>query len=227
MILDLMLLLWVAAEVIGFFALSWPAMRRVVGLNTALALCLGRLVVRFHPSGPPLARVRLVVAWGISLGLLFALTDLTDALTRRGAVLEVDRRLVELGAGAEDETRWFIGQWGFEFYAEWQGMRPVFLGESELRAGDWLVTSLALDRVDLPAESLRGVSIVRAVNPWPFSTMPFAYTGVAPIRPQPDTQLRVRVFRVLKNFVVRPKLQRPPRERDHPGPEQRVEEKAS
>ena len=224
--LDLVLLLWVAAELIGFFALSWPALRRVIGLDTALAVCLGRLVVRFHPSGPPLARVRLVVAWGISLGLLFALTDLTDAVTRRGVVLEVDRRLVELGGGAEDETRWYIGQWGFEFYAEQHGMRPVALGESELREGDWLVTALALKRAGLPEESLRGVAVVNAVNPWPFSTIPFAYTGVAPIRPQPDAQLRVRVFRVLKNFVLGARRETLPRERDDPGPEQRVEEQA-
>jgi len=225
--LDLALFLWVAAEAIGFFVLTaQPALRRVMGLDTALALSLGRLLVRFQPSGSPPAGVRLVVAWGISLGLLFAVTDLTDALTRRGAVLEVDRRLVELGAGAEDETRWYIGQWGFEFYAEQHGMRPVALGESELREGDWLVTALALKRAGLPAESLRGVLVVNAVNPWPFSTIPFAYTGVAPIRPQPDAQLRVRVFRVLKNFVLGARRETLPRERDDPGPEQRVEEQA-
>ena len=34
---------------------------------------------------------------------------------------------------------WFIGHWGFQYYAEGRGMAPVIPNRSQLHRGDWLV----------------------------------------------------------------------------------------
>jgi hypothetical protein len=205
--LDAFLLVWVAIELVGFFALSpFPALRRLIGLNVALVGALGRIAMRPSAGAPSSGnRVRNIATFGVLLALLFAVTDLGDALTRRRGVLQGIERIEALRAGQGGGTPWFVGHWGFRYYADRGGLRALIPNESMLREGDWLVIPRGVNQPRLrrsPAE-LERVEVLAVRSEWPWSTLPGAYAGYRSIRPQPDDQIQMQIYRVIRDFVPR------------------------
>ncbi len=200
---DALLLSWVALAVAAFFALPpFVAVRRVVSLGVALTAALGRAAAR---RGAEEVRRGVWIAAGASAatGLLFATADLLDARARRDAVFRTADVLAELGADRARETVWYVGHWGFQFYAERGGMRAAVPGRSEIARGDWLVVPAAVyaQRIDAPPGALVRAATVETRSPWPWSTLPGYYGGAVPIRAQPRAQARVAIFRVREDFV--------------------------
>ena len=209
---DVFLVCWLALEIAGFAALSpFLAARRVVGVSLVALLLCGRAASR---SPRPVA-VGLPVAAGVALALVFAASDLADALAVRDSVAVAERELQQLGAEPGRESVWFAGGWGFAFHAQRAGMRPVVSGRSQLRRGDWLVTAQGISFLPL---RLPGAPIpiaradVRSASPW--STHPGAYLGPLALRPRAQAIIRLWFYRVQADFV--PELDtrgaaRPPR----------------
>jgi hypothetical protein len=204
---DLFLAAWLAIEIAGFVALSpFLAARRVIGpVLAGLLLCGRAALVRLGPDRARRA-LRAPLALGAALGALFATAELADALAIRDAVRAAARRIEELDHRAGQGTVWYLGHWGFQFYAEQLGMRPVVPGESRLRRGDWLVAPEGISKqsVRAPGASPRAERIeVRSRSPW--STNPWSYMGPLPIRARSPVHVRVAIHPVLRGFV-------PPRE---------------
>ena len=134
---DAFLLLWLAIEIAGYFSLTpFFAVRRVMGVVVATTILVARLAgLGSHRHGQR-RLLAFVAAAGIALGLLFHAVDFREASARREAV---DRALTQVRARDRAGTIWFVGHWGFHYYAERAGMRPVVPGESTVRAGDWLL----------------------------------------------------------------------------------------
>jgi hypothetical protein len=202
--LDLVAAGWIALETVGFFALSpFPAARRVMGLGTAAVLALGRLAARRKGLDPRMPSR--VAAWGVCLGALYWGAETADAWAERSAVAEGEAaiRRIARARGEEPSRIWFAGHWGFQFYAQQQGMRPMVPGRSRLRRGDWLLVPVELhkQRIDYGADALEpvGTLLLRSLSPW--STLPHAYDGSVPLRRQPHPHLHLRVFRVGQPFV--------------------------
>lgn len=209
--LDTFLLLWLSLELIGFFALSpFPALRRIIGLNVAAVCALGRVATRAKPEASPEAkaagrRLRGIAAFGAGLGLFFAVTDFTDAVTRRDGVARLVERLDFLRSEHGDGAAWFVGHWGFRYYAGQGGLQGVIPDRSLLRAGDWLVIPHGVHRPRLrPAgDELELIDVLAVSSDWPWSTLPGAYAGYRSIRPQPDDQMRIQIHRVVRDYVPR------------------------
>jgi hypothetical protein len=177
----------------------------VIGVALVALLASGHALAA-SPAGAAAARARLRIPllFGVALGALFAASDLADALAERAAVAAAEARMRELGADPARETRWFVGHWGFQFYAERAGMRAVVPGHSQLRAGDWLLVpeGVTAQQILAPRRAIEAhepAVSVRSASPW--STLPWAYTGALPIRPRPDARLRIQLFRTLHDFT--------------------------
>jgi hypothetical protein len=200
---DRFLALWLAIEVAGFAALSpYLAARRVLGVALVALLLCGRAAL--VALGPEAARraLRVPLALGAALGVLYAASDFADALAGRDAARIAERRLRGLGWEPDRHSAWFTGLWGFHFYAERAGLRALEPGRSLLRRGDWLVVPEGVAHAPLRAPgaspALAAFSL-RGASPW--STQPWAYAGALPLRPRPDALVRVSLHRVLRGFV--------------------------
>ena len=218
---DRFLVAWLAIELAGFATLSpFLAARRALGASLASLVLCGRAAVA--SLGPERARraVRVPLALGAALGALFAAADFADAVAVRDAVARASLRLEELGAGTGRGTVWYLGHWGFQFYAERAGMQPVVEGETRLHRGDWLVVPEGVSKpmIRAPGASPRPEQFeIRSASPW--STHPWAYMGPLPIAPRADAQVRVSLHRVLRGFVPPREAgaDREPRPRESPG----------
>ena len=206
---DLFLLGWLLIELLGCYAIwTFLASRHVFRLATVLLLVCGRAAAARLSRGGDRRLLSWVVAWGIGVGLLFYAADLSDALARRDAVGRAADQLVALGADRERESVWYAGHWGFQFYAESLGMRPIVPGTSRLEAGDWLVVPEGVSRQHfwLPASRVRREALVESRSFWPWSSIPSFYAGPIPLRRQPEAQIVVRVYRVERGFQATSRL---------------------
>jgi hypothetical protein len=198
---------WLAIEVAGFAAISpYLAARRVLGAALVGLLLCGRAALVRLGRDPARRALRVPLGLGVALGALFAASDFFDAVAIRDAVRAASRRIDELDHRPGRATVWYLGHWGFQFYAEAHGMRPVVPGESRLRRGDWLVApeGVSTQSVRAPGASPHPERIeVRSASPW--STNPWSYMGPLPMRARSAAHVRVAIHPVLRGFV-------PPRE---------------
>jgi hypothetical protein len=141
----------------------------------------------------------------VIFGLVFYVSDVSDAMARRDAVTRSAAKLAELGAIPADETVWFVGHWAFQHYAVEHGFRPLVPEESHLAEGDWLLVPSGVSRqgLALVAGDFVPVAEISTGARWPWSTIPGAYIGMLPLRRQPRTQVVVEIFRIAKDNIPR------------------------
>jgi len=95
----------------------------------AAALLLAR-AVEWEKLWPRLVTYGLMI-FGIALGLLIVRADANMAgIERRAVAQEIAPRI------AAGKRVWFSGHWGFQWYAERAGARPLVLGQPRVRRGD-------------------------------------------------------------------------------------------
>jgi hypothetical protein len=145
--------------------------------------------------------LRFVAIGGIALGLVFYSVDLHDAFVEKIAAERSDQRVRELNPNG---TRWYFARWGFQFYAERAGMKPIVADESELHDGDWVLLTDGLDLPQPVAEHLRRyrlepVSQVKVEGWLPVKTMLGYYNSGIPLSHQTGTRRTVSVFRVVSS----------------------------
>ncbi|MCH2173121.1 hypothetical protein MK489_20265 [Myxococcota bacterium] len=207
------LLLWAAIESAGLvWATPFLAVRRVLPLIVCLTLLTGASLAVLTPG-----RTR-IAAWvaglNIAIAGLFAAADFSDAWTRKQAVQAIANAVHSLGGDPRRETIWVAGHWGYQFYTKRHGMTQIIPGRSILEPGDWVVSARHVARQRFPEPSGLSPPLVQfsAVSPWPWSTLPYAYAGVMPLRAQPGAQLEIDIQRVIETSVVGP-----PPEKSRPG----------
>jgi hypothetical protein len=204
---DRFLVLWLCLELMGYFALTpFAAVRRVMGIIIVVTLMVGRLASSTCLTRASLALVRWSAVVGILLGFLFYTVDLRDAFASR-AVAERAAAFVRKRDSAA--MIWYVGHWGFQFYAERCGMRPVIpaahAGRQPLRSGDWLVVpSARIEQQALAIPSNKVEQIVEIVSQdWlPWRTVQCFYgtsTGV-PLETHHGPRAFATIYRVISDF---------------------------
>jgi hypothetical protein len=143
---ELFLSIWLLLEIAGYFALSpIPAARRLPGILIAGTLLMGRLASQTCRSASRRRLLHGALVGSIILGLLYYVVDLRDASTEKLAVEYVAQKIAEVNSADKhrraEENIWYVGRWGFQYYAEGLGMKPVVPDESRFQEGDWLVVS--------------------------------------------------------------------------------------
>jgi len=129
---------WLAIEIGSYFALSpFPASRRTMAIVVIMTLLAGRLVAR--QASPRRGMVVLAATVSVVMGSAFAALDWWEARVRQQAAYEAAATIRSYDPGS---PVWYTGHWGFQFYAEKSGMKPVIAEGDPLRARDWLVLTL-------------------------------------------------------------------------------------
>lgn len=205
------LVLWLALEVVGYFFLTpFPAVRRVMGIVIVATLLTGQLASRTCRARQQRRLIRGLAIFNVLLGLGFLGVDIWDAnAQKRGA--EAAAQLVRANGGG---TIWYVGHWGFQYYAEHEGMKPVAppsrwgrtYEPSHLKAGDWLI--LPDPRIDQQTIKLdpHQTKLIDTwvANDWlPLRTSSNYYGGWTPLEHQQGPRLEVEVRKVLVDFVPR------------------------
>jgi hypothetical protein len=223
------LLLWLGLEALAYVPLTpFPAARRALGAFVVIGLILGRLAaLRERRLGRGLLRA--LAGGGAALGLFFFALDWYGARAQQVGAEEARRWIDDHGGGRV----WYAGHWGFQFYSERAGMRPVIRDynwewrrdwpapvalppPSQLQEGDWLVlpdgrhNQQAVDwEAALRSGWLKEEHAV-VVPGLPLRTVPCFYGGRVPLEHHEGPALTVRVYRVLAPFTPRPPPERPP-----------------
>jgi len=206
------LTLWLLGEIAAYFLLStFPAARRTMGLVLVATLLVGRLASRSCRLARRRQTVNAVVLSGVSLGSLYYAVDLVDAFTAKNAVEAAAQGIAELSASeARPATIWYVGHWGFQYYAERAGMKPVVPGASRLHEGDWLVVPLApnnhIERQEIeidPAFAFPVQVIPEDRVSLPWRTVMCYYGGYVPLQHHSGPRLEVTIYRVKGPWLVR------------------------
>lgn len=221
------LVLWLVLEVAGYFVLTpFGAVRRIMGVVVAATLLLGRraslahrsLTVTAHPTRSPTVAALLVyavVGLTVCLGLLFYVVDVYDALASERAA---ESAAAQIRAEDPQAVTWYVGHWGFQFYAERAGMKAVVPDRQSapLRRGDWLVVPdghIEQQEIRLDPDCLQKVDKVMIGDCLPLRTVRCFYgtgTGV-PLEHLHGPRIGVTIYRVRRDFVpVSAWLPRPP-----------------
>lgn len=200
----LILLLWVALEVAGYFAIApFFASRRVIGIYVASTLLTAHFLSRTAVAAAAMPAVNAIAAGGALLAVVFAVSDHLDARSHLAALAAAERRIEENDPAARDTTTWFVHRWGFGFEAGRRGMRRLVADESRLERGDWLLvpSHSVPPRVKFVQGGLTRIDRIGAPSPWPWSTLPSAYAGPLPIRGRQATPFGITIYRVRRDFV--------------------------
>lgn len=141
----------------AFIVLLAPfvAVRHALLIVPVFLLVVGRELLGRLP-GPWLAAAGVATA---GLGLILGVSDWVYADVYRQ---EAGRIMAKLGP---DRTVWFVGHWGWQWYARNAGMRQYDYSSSRLREGDYVVDPLFAHRQPLSKQDekrLHKVEIVTA-----------------------------------------------------------------
>ncbi len=205
---------WLALEVVGYLLLTpFPAVRRVLGVAVVLAVIVARLAARTCRDPERRTVLRALGAGGVALGLAYYALDWQGARVQQQAAASAAAWVREHGGG----TAWFVGHWGFQYYAERNGLRPVvteyappegsipFPPVSRLRAGDWLVVPgprLNAQSMVLEEDKLRPEGGLVIATRVPLRTVPCFYGGRTPLEHEEgEGALEVTIYRVTADFT--------------------------
>jgi len=199
--------LWLGIEVACYFLLSpYPAARRLPAVIVIATLLVGRLAALAAIDGWRVWGPRLVVLQLMLAGLFWAV-DFVEAAGEKMALARAAEWI-----GAHDPTprgtTWFAGHWGFQYYAEKAGMRPIvsrrFAARSLVKAGDWLVMPdrrIHQQEIALDPASVEPRQEVQATDALPLRTLPGFYIGPAPLERLAGPRVRVIIYAVRHDFV--------------------------
>jgi hypothetical protein len=188
-------LVWLALELGGYFALSpHPAARRVNGLVLVFTFLAARLA---HLEGIRPSVATKVCAFSVAIALLFYVTDCYEARAGQLAAHDVKRRSSEL---AQEGSVWQMSWWGFEYYAEREGLHPLQLNRQIPRPGDLLAVQDMLAFRKFLAEqrtiTLDPVETIVVRDAFPLRTLPGYYAGRNPLEHRTTGRSPVIIYRV-------------------------------
>jgi hypothetical protein len=202
--LDGLLFLWLALEIVGYFCISpFPAVRRVLGIVIVLTLLAGRLASKTGGFCRRPHLVRMATGLSIVLGFLYYVTDVLEARARQQGI---ERAVALVRAQNPGARIWYMGHWGWQYFAERQGLEPVVPDHSRLSAGDWLIEPVsgvtAQSCVFAPGQR-ELIERLRQDDVWPLQTVVNYYAGAKPLAHRMEPRVEVAIWRLCAEGVPR------------------------
>jgi hypothetical protein len=200
------LVLWLALEMAGYFALTpFGAVRRIMGIVVVATALTGRLATFTCRSPERRGLIWLIAAANAGLGFLFYVVDFRDAMAWKQAAEGSAAYIRERNPKA---TIWYVGHWGFQYYAERSGLVPLIANDHRhpLRQGDWII--VPDDRLNQQEVMIDGPNTKFQIeliwDDWlPFCTVQGFYgtsTGV-PLEQRLRPRVAVDIYHVTTTFV--------------------------
>src|SRR5262249_1047414 len=145
---------------------------------------------------------RIAIIISMSLGLVFYAVDLRDAVAEKQAAEEAARLVPP-----EESTVWYLGAWGFPYYAESAGMKPPVPGQSQRNEGGGLVGGGPFGggpKETTPQDQARLEKVHRleVTDSVPLRTVAGYYGSRIPLEPCTGSRVIVTVYRVRADFVL-------------------------
>ncbi len=115
-------------------------------------------------------------------------------------------RYLDARDGDHEHTWWYLGRWGFRYYADRAGFQIVTPGASRLRQGDWLVVpdeTIIKPQFQLNPDTIERVKTLVMEDDLPLRTLPTYYNGTAPIEAVRGPRLKIAIYRVRGDVVPR------------------------
>jgi len=199
--LSLFLLIWLGVELAAYVFLSpFGAVRRVMGLYVVAILVFFCVVAQAGPGwGGRRMLVLLVSLVGVTGAGVYVI-DWKEADTSRRAANDAAAFIRSTDPAARI---WYAGHWGFAYYADRQGMRPLIPDRSLVQAGDWLVLPQGIDRqfFQISPWAFRLVAEREYSHDFGLRTVPDYYVGLVPLRRQAVPQIVLSVFQAHQTHV--------------------------
>jgi len=141
---DRFLLLWLGGTLFFSLFLNWH-----VNAADALLAAPPLLLLLFRdPAMRPPPMLGLVVALvALPLSLLLAWAEMDQADSYRTAAENIAAEI-----GDQTGARYFVGQWGLQYYLERKGFSavvPPTYGRTDLQPGDWIATARNIAQLDV------------------------------------------------------------------------------
>ncbi len=193
---------WLLIEVLVYLAVApFPAGRRILGVSLLVVLLIAR-----HRSIPKAAMV-----FGLVAGMLVTALDAWDA--------DAERQLPERSAHYARERGWtgtghFVGHWGFQYYAERDGMKIVDPSRTAFEPGDWILLpdgerpQTGGYRVIPDLQSIEWEAELIIDDAIEIRTIANLYAGRSPFLAKNGERLKANLYRIVspsKPLVVRTK----------------------
>jgi 4-amino-4-deoxy-L-arabinose transferase-like glycosyltransferase len=166
---SLLLLLWVAGIFAFAAGLNWTSNgRSFLPMLPAVAILVTR---RLEEQSKQAARFKRWSLWPLlpacGLSILLITADVGLASTGRMAAREISAKYLRPG-----NTLWFEGHWGFQYYMELEGAKPLERDFSLPRKGDVVVVpSEAVNTFDLSIDLVRPLEVFEFLPSSSLSTM--------------------------------------------------------
>jgi hypothetical protein len=197
------LISWLVLELLGYTVLTpFAAVRRIMGVVVVATLLLGRLASRSCQSRERWVLLAGVAAISVLLGGVYYWVTVRDAFAEKEAAERAAEwvRRQQPGPGAK---LWFVGHWGFQYYAEQAGMKPVAPNASQLRPGDWLMVPDERHHQQLIEIDRRAATEVHRIevgDGLPLRTVMCYFAGRAPIEHHEGPRIVVTIYRIDTDF---------------------------
>lgn len=177
---EVFLILWLAGEVTTYFVISYfPAVRRVLMTVLVATLLAGRagsfaLGQRRLPLAP-------LLALQLLLGLAVWSVDLLEARAQQQVAEQAAAKIRSQDPAAKI---WYVGHWGFQYYAEAEGMQPLIPDHTLVRRGEWLVVPARVDQqeIQLSRSHFERAGRVAIESRVPLTSLPEFYVGARPLQ---------------------------------------------
>lgn len=201
---DAFLVLWLILELLAFFVITpFPATRRCLGLIIAITLVMARYFAGDTRRENQRRDIVLVSVFSILWGLGFFAVDLQEAVASKRAAKQSAQIIHDLD---NNPVTWYVGHWGFKYYAEREGMKTVIADKSQLRKGDWLVVpvhGVFRQQVFFDPNHLEFVKELNFDDCLPLQTVPHYYLGSIPLSRRNKPRISIVICRVVAdNFPM-------------------------
>lgn len=198
----LVLSAWLVLDVtIALVTAPFGATRRIIPLAVVLTLISLRFVAARVTFSRANQLLLVATAGNLLLAGLYYQTDLDEARAQSAMP-----SVVMAGIRAQEQPGrvWFVGHWGFAYYARKEGMVPIVPEQSYLRPGDWVVVPHGVDRqsVNIDPGRFRRLATVTYQGDGRYSTVPWYYAGFSPISGRTEPRGRAAVYRVVSGHVA-------------------------
>jgi hypothetical protein len=134
------------------------------------------------------------------MGLFFYSVDWRDADAEKVAANTV----FELARIKGNGDLWYVGHFGFQYYAEQAGMKPTVAGRSHLSKGAWLVVPderVLQQKIEINAGSTKPIHRLSLSDPLPLRTKLGYYGGRIPLETLQGPRLSLTVYQATADFV--------------------------
>jgi 4-amino-4-deoxy-L-arabinose transferase-like glycosyltransferase len=156
---SLLLLLWIFGTFL-FCVLNWTInARSILPMAPAVAILLLRRIETVAAS----TKLNWFFATAALLSLLVSLADYQLANSGRAAATTIKKKF-----GNSSTAVWFQGHWGFQYYAQANGLRAFEATHSQVRAGDLMVLPFNnTNLIPIPKDKAERLTIIELpAFPW-------------------------------------------------------------